>query len=102
MTEGFELTQRARNGTETWARRQHDYLTLWLKVSPDGTAELTWEFSLGAYLAAHDFVMSAQDVLSLSMFPSQDQRGPAEAAWVEQAVAGVLRGLAALDLASGS
>jgi hypothetical protein len=98
---GFELVQERRGGTKRFARRTNPYLHHWVLVHPDGTAELTWELELGAYLKAKGFHVSVQDELSLLLFPSGEARGPAEASWLDEHLAESDRALGSVDLAAG-
>ena len=99
---GFELIQQTRGGTLRFAHRPHPFLQMWVMAHPDGTAEVTWEVELGAYLKAKGFAISVQDELSLLLFPSSESRGPADAGWVAQEVARAQARLGELDLAQGS
>jgi hypothetical protein len=98
---GFELVQQTRDGTRRYARRSHAFLQWWVLARPDATAELTWEFELGAYLKAKGFAFSVQDELSLLLFPLTDVRGPADASWVTAEIERAETHLASLDLRSG-
>jgi hypothetical protein len=97
---GFELVGE-RSGTQRYARRSNPYLQWWVVLPGDGTAELQWEFELGEYLKAKGFHVSVQDELSLLLFPRQEMRGPAEGAWIAQAIAGAELQLASVDLVTG-
>src|SRR5205823_881303 len=66
---GFDLVQRRRNGDLQYGKRSHPYLSWWVLTHSDGTAELSWEFELGAYLQMKGFHVSVQDELSLLIFP---------------------------------
>ena len=97
---GFELVG-SRQGTNRYARRSNPYLQWWVVTNPDGTADLQWEFELGAYLKAKGFHVSVQDELSLLLFPSTDVRGPADQAWIAEEIAQATERLASVDLVSG-
>jgi hypothetical protein len=99
---GFELVQQSRGGTLRFARRPHPFLQWWVLVHADGTAELTWEFELGAYLKAKGFAFSVQDELSLLLFPTGEARGPADARWVAEQIARAEFHLGGLDLVQGN
>lgn len=83
---GFQLVQSSR-GAQRFASQPTPYLRWWVHTYPDGAAEFTWEFELGAYLKDKDFAISVQDELSLLLFPRADARGPADAAWVTEQIA---------------
>jgi hypothetical protein len=99
---GFEFVQQSRGGTLRFARRSHPFLQWWVLAHPDGTAELTWEFELGAYLKAKGFAFSVQDELSLLLFPLGEARGPAEASWLSTEIDRAQAHLSSLDLTHGS
>jgi hypothetical protein len=99
---GFVLLQERRGGARRYTHRTHPFLNWWVLVHGDGTAELTWEFELGAYLNAKGFAVSAQDELSLLLFPSNEVRGPAEEGWLGAEIERAERHLASLDLLSGT
>ena len=94
---GFELVG-GRGGAQRYALRSHPYLQWWVTLFSDGTAELTWEFELGAYLATKGFHVSVQDELSLLLFPSGERRGPAEAEWLATEMERGLAALGSVDL----
>lgn len=95
---GFELVQSSRGGTQRFASKPGPYLQWWVHGYPDGTAEFTWEFELGAYLKDKGFALSVQDELSLMIFPRADARGPATAAWVAGQITGAEAALASVSL----
>ena len=95
---GFELVQQTRAGTLRYARRTNPFTQWWVLAHPDGTAELTWEFELGAYLKAKGFAFSVQDELSLLLFPLAETRGPAEASWLSTEIERAEAHLGSLDL----
>ena len=97
---GFELVGE-RSGTQRWARRSNPYLQWWVVLAGDGTAELQWEFELGEYLKSKGFHVSVQDELSLLLFPRSELRGPAEAGWIADAIAGAEAQLASVNLVTG-
>lgn len=99
---GFELVQERRNGDRQYSRRQHPYLAWWVLTHADGTAELSWEVELGAYLRAKGFAVSVQDELSLLVFPAAESRGPADAAWLEAEIERAERQLSSVDLLGGT
>lgn len=98
---GFELVGE-RAGTQRFARRSNPYLQWWVVLSPDGTAELQWEFELGEYLKGKGFHVSVQDELSLLLFPRTEIRGPADPGWIADAIAGAEAQLASVDLVTGA
>jgi hypothetical protein len=99
---GFDAVQRRRGGEVQYAKRSHPYLTWWVIVSPDGTAELQWEFELGAYLQMKGFHVSVQDELSLLIFPRQEAHGPGTSEWLQSAIAEAERSLGSIDMLAGS
>ena len=98
---GFELIQESRGGTKRFVRRANPYMSQWFLVHPDGSAEFTWEFELGAYLKVKGFDISVQDELSLLLFPSAEARGPAELSWLADQMTEADQRLSSVDLASG-
>jgi hypothetical protein len=100
--QGFELLDQRRGGTRRYTRRSNPYLRWWVMAHPDGTAELTWEFELGEYMKGKGLHVSVQDELSLLLFPRQEVRGPAEAAWLQSEIEQAERHLGSVDLLAGS
>lgn len=98
---GFGLMQESRDGTRQYAKRANPYLVYWLVGRRDGTAELTWEFSLGQYLKDRGFAVSGQDELSLLLFPRDEIKGSFDVAWVASALEKAEAALASLDFAAG-
>lgn len=98
---GFDLVQRRKGGDLQYARRSHAYLSWWVLTRPDGTAQLSWEFELGAYLQAKGFHVSVQDELSLLIFPKEETTGPADGNWLRSAIEGAERYLASVDMLAG-
>ena len=99
---GFDLVQRRRNGDLQYGRRSHPYLSWWVLTHPDGTAELSWEVELGAYLQMKGFHISVQDELSLLLFPRAESTGPASDEWLRSAIAEAERQIGSVDLLGGS
>ena len=99
---GFELVQRRRDGSRQYGLRANPYLNFWLVVGADGTAQFSWEFALGEYLSQKDLSVSAQDALSLLLFPRTDATGPAEPDWIRERVDHVMALLGSVDLAAGT
>lgn len=100
--QGFELIQERRGGPKQYSRRTNPFLRWWVMTHPDGTAELSWEFELGEYMKAKGFHVSVQDELSLLVFPSDEVRGPADAAWLRAEISRAERHLQSVDLLAGS
>jgi hypothetical protein len=98
---GFDLVQRRRNGDLQYSRRGNPYLSWWVLTHPDGTAEVSYEVELGAYLKAKGFHVSVQDELSLLLFPDAEWRGPADGDWLRETIAGAERHLGSVDLLGG-
>lgn len=99
---GFDLVQERRDGSRQYARRAHPFLSYWLLAHPDGTCQLSWEYALGEHLNAKGLKVSAQDELSLFLFPAEEVRGPFEEGWVSEQVSRVERLLGSFDLARGT
>jgi hypothetical protein len=99
---GFGLLQERRSGTRQYTRQSNPFLRWWVLVHADGTAELTWEFELGAYLNAKGFSVSAQDELSLLLFPSRESRNPAQPGWMAAEIERTERHLRSIDLVTGT
>lgn len=100
--QGFDLVQEWRGGSRRFARRVHPYLVFWLTAFRDGTGELSWEFALGEYLKAKGLTVSAQDELSLLLFPAHEIRGTIEEDWLRERVAEAEAQLGSLDFAGGT
>ncbi|HVE92527.1 MAG TPA: hypothetical protein VNE62_09560 [Actinomycetota bacterium] len=101
-TLGFEVVQRRRDGAVVWSRRASPYLVYWLTAHTDGSGELTWELALGEYFRALGLTFSAQDELSLFVFPSAELRGTLDEAWVASSIEEVEGLLRSIDLVSGT
>lgn len=99
---GFELVGQRRDGSRTWIKRVHHYLTYHLTTFPNGTGELSWELALGEYFRAKGLTFSAQDELSLFVFPATELRGPLEGEWLQHSIEQVTGQLRAIDLARGT
>ncbi len=97
----FEVVQRTREGANRYVRRSNNYLRFWLTWFADGTIEFSWEFELGAYLIARGFTISAQDELSLLLFPATEKRGPADAQWLANELLRTEAELASIDMLRG-
>ncbi len=98
---GFDLVQSRRDGGKRFVRRANAYTSQWFMVNPDGSAEFTWEFELGAYLKAKGFDISVQDELSLLLFPGGESRGPADLSWLADRMTEADRALGSVDLSTG-
>ncbi len=99
---GFELLDERRGGSRRFTRRSNPYLRWWVTTLPDATIELSWEFELGEYLKMKGLHVSVQDELSLLLFPSDEVRGPADAAWLQQQIDRAEQHLGSVDLLAGS
>lgn len=99
---GFALLQRRRDGSRQYGLRAHPYLSYWITLTAQGQAELTWELSLGQYLADRGLSVTGQDELSLLLFPAEDIRGRLEAGWAQSAIAQVQSVLGSLDFVAGT
>jgi hypothetical protein len=98
---GFDLVQRRRNGDLQYGRRANPYFSWWVLTHPDGTAEISWEIELGAYLKAKGFHVSVQDELSLLLFPNTEIRGPATGEWLRASIEEAERHIGSVDLLGG-
>jgi hypothetical protein len=98
---GFDLVQRRRGGELQYGLRSHPYLSWWVLTKPDGTAELSWEFELGAYLQMKGFHVSVQDELSLLIFPKEEMRGPADGDWLRSTIEGAEKEIGSIDMLAG-
>ncbi len=98
---GFDLVQRRRNGDLQYGRRTNPYLSWWVLTRPDGTAQLSWEFELGAYLQMKGFHVSVQDELSLLIFPKEEKTGPATDERLRASIEESERYLASVDMLGG-
>ena len=84
---GFKAEQdRPGRGVRTYAARPNRFLTYWLHVYDEGSALLTWEFAVTDYLLERGIQLGSAESLNLFMFPSQDDRGPQDAAWLTHAL----------------
>ncbi len=99
---GFDIVQRRRDGSLVWSRRAGPYLVYWVTAHADGRGELTWELALGEYFRALGLTFSAQDELSLFVFPSREVVGTLDEAWVAGSIEQVEGLLRSIDLVSGS
>jgi hypothetical protein len=99
---GFELVGSDRAGSHRYSMRSNPYLQWWVLVHPDGTAELQWEFELGAYLKAKEFHIAVQDELSLLLFPRTEVRGPADGTWLKGEMERAAAKLDGVDLLRGT
>lgn len=99
---GFELLDQRRGGSRRYTRRSNPYLRWWVTIYPDATAELSWEFELGEYMRAKGLHVSVQDELSLLVFPTEEVRGPANEAWLQEQIDRAERHLGSVDLLTGA
>lgn len=99
---GFEIVQRRRDGAVVWSRREHPWLVVWMTQRPNGMGEMTWELALGEYFVAKGYTFSAQDELSLFVFPSAEVTGMMDEAWVTATLDGLREQLSLIDLAGGT
>ncbi|HVL80237.1 MAG TPA: hypothetical protein VM840_01430 [Actinomycetota bacterium] len=98
---GFNAVQQRRDGAVVWSKREHRYLIFWLTVHPNGVAELTWELALGEYFVEKGFTFSAQDELSLFVFPTTEITGTMDDGWLQRSMDQVTDRLRGIDLARG-
>jgi hypothetical protein len=71
---------------EVYVSTPNPYLTYTLHLYADGTALLTWEYAIADLLAAKGMQIGAEEALNQFLYPSQDLRGPQDAAWLIGAV----------------
>jgi hypothetical protein len=84
---GFTAAEeRPARGARTFTARANRFLTYWLYVYEDGTALLTWEFAVADYLAERGIQLGSAESLNLFMFPTEDDRGPQDPAWLTHAL----------------
>ena len=102
VDEGFQAVQQRRDGAVVWSKRAHRYLIYWVTVYPNGVAELTWELALGEYFVEKGFTFSAQDELSLFVFPTGEITGTLDDGWVRRTMDQVEQRLRDIDLATGN
>ena len=99
---GFDLVGERRDGSRTWAKRVHPYLVYHLTTHANGVGELSWELALGEYFRAKGLTFSAQDELSLFVFPSTEIRGMVEGDWLQRSIELMEQHLAGIDLVRGT
>lgn len=84
---GFEPVQdRPGKGQRTHVARPNRFLTYWVHAYDDGTALFTWEFAVTDYLLERGIQLGSSETLNLFMFPTSDDRGPQDAAWLAEAL----------------
>ena len=97
---GFELSQdRPSRGVRAYVASPNRYLTQWVHVYEDGSALFTWEFAVTDYLLARGIQLGSGEALNTFMFPSVDERGPQDGAWLAGVLDRTEERLAALDFA---
>lgn len=97
---GFEPAQdRPQRGVRTLSARANRFLTYWLHAYEDGTALLTWEFAVADYLLEQGIQLGSSESLNLFMFPTEDERGPQDPAWLTHALDQVEARLRAVSFA---
>jgi len=80
---GFRVApDRPSRDVRHYAAHPNPYMTLSVQAYPDGTALFTWEFAIAEYLADRDIQVGDGEVLNLFMYPSGDERGRQDAAWL--------------------
>jgi hypothetical protein len=84
---GFVAAEdRPSRGARTFTAHPNRFLTYWLYLYEDGSALLTWEFAVADYLAERGIQLASAESLNLFMFPTQDERGPQDTAWLTHAL----------------
>jgi len=84
---GFTSTQdRPARGSQTLSLQPNRFLTYWVHVYDDGSALFTWEFAVTDYLLERGIQLGSSESLNLFMFPTEDERGPQDSAWLAGAI----------------
>lgn len=99
---GFEMVGERRDGSRMWSKRVHPFLTYHLTVHPNGMGDLSWELALGEYFRAKGLTFSAQDELSLFVFPATEITGMVEGDWLKRSIERMEEHLAGIDLVRGT
>jgi hypothetical protein len=60
----------------------NQYMTFSVHAYADGTALFTWEFAVAEYLANRGIQVGDGEILNLFMYPSNDERGRQDGAWL--------------------
>jgi hypothetical protein len=99
-TLGFRLSdERRKGGLRAYSAAPNRFLTYWVHAFEDGTALFTWEFAIGDFLNEHGLQIGSNETLNTFMFPSVDERGEQDTAWLAAAVERAEGQLASLDFA---
>jgi hypothetical protein len=84
---GFELVEEhAARGSRVFRATPNGFLTYWVHAYEDGTALFTWEFAIVDFLATRDVQLGSSEALNTFMYPTRDDRGPQDGAWVVSAI----------------
>lgn len=98
--QGFVAAEeRPSRAAQALTARPNRFLTYWLYLYEDGSALLTWEFAVADYLSEKGIQLASAESLNLFMFPSEDDRGPQEAAWLIHALEQAEARLRSVDFA---
>ncbi len=80
---GFRRAEdRRTRSASVYEANPNPFMTLSVHTYKDGTALFTWEFAIAEYLAGRGIQVGDGEVLNLFMYPSGDERGPKDAAWL--------------------
>ena len=81
---GFRRVEdrRTRGGATVYEATPNTFMTYSVHAYGDGTALFTWEFAIAEYLASRGIQVGDGEVLNLFMYPTGDERGPQDAAWL--------------------
>jgi hypothetical protein len=98
---GFKPTddRRTTPGSRTYVAHANRFLTYSVHAYADGTALLSFEFAIAAYLWDLGLQIGSHEELNQFLYPRTDLRGPQDAAWLAGAIDQVEALLGSVDLA---
>lgn len=73
---------RPSKGVTTYTSTPNQFLTYYVHAFDDGTALFTWEFAITDFLSERGMQVGSGEALNLFMFPTEDDRGPQDGAWL--------------------
>jgi hypothetical protein len=80
---GFRRAEDRRSvETRRYTATPNPFMNLYVQVYEDGTALFTWEFAIAEYLSQRGMQVGDGEVLNLFMYPTSDERGPQDPAWL--------------------
>ena len=80
---GFSRAEdRRSDDTRRYTATPNPFMNLYVQVYEDGTALFTWEFAIAEYLSRRGIQVGDGEVLNLFMYPTGDERGPQDPAWL--------------------